>query len=908
MSTIVGRDDELRAIEAFVSDAPDGASALVLEGEPGIGKSTLWRRGVDVATEHGLRVLAARPAEAERSHAHAALGDLLEDALDDVSDELPAPRLHALRVALLLEPPDPGGSSQRIVGVATRSALELLAERGPLAIAIDDEQWLDGSSAAALRFAVRRLTAPIRLLVSRRPDSRGMVDGAVADESIETLAVGPLSLGAIHQLVHERVGTSFARSTLRRVHETSGGNPFYAIELARALASRAAVDDPTQPLPVPARLEELVQARLEGFEGRTREALALAAAHPRLTAAQLTAAGYDRVVLEPAVDGQVVELTERAVRFTHPLVASVLYQGLSPEERVRAHAVLAGLVDDPVDRARHLAVSTEAPDTEVAATVERAVATANARGAPLVAAELSEHALRLSPPDASADAERRLADAARAHLDAGEVERSRKLAEELVARMPRGAQRAEALVLMAAIEHEELQRSVPLLRQALREAGDSPALAASIHRRLCAALRFTEGYAAAEEHARAAVELAEQVDDDDLSAAALAMLAIVRFNRGASDALQIAERAYDLARTCTDLRARLDADFGLSHVLVWSHDNARARAVLAQAQREWSDRAEYASAAVSWYRALLELHSGHLVLADELAEQARDLSVQYARDEAESPQNLFLVALVAAYRGRLNRAGELAEQSLRLTETSGTLLAAPSATLGLIALWGGDAPAAVARFAAADRAAARAQQDEPSMHWWCGDHVEALLELDRIDDGVTLLDGWEDGGRRLGRTWVLAQTARCRGLVAAARGDVGSAEELLDAAAARHDELGDPFAKARALLALGVVRRRARQKRPAHDAIQGAVATFDAIGADGWAERARGELGPIGGRTRHDDLTPAERRVAELVALGRTNREVAAALFLAERTVESHLSHVYAKLGIRSRTELARVL
>ena len=122
----------------------------------------------------------------------------------------------------------------------------------------------------------------------------------------------------------------------------------------------------------------------------------------------------------------------------------------------------------------------------------------------------------------------------------------------------------------------------------------------------------------------------------------------------------------------------------------------------------------------------------------------------------------------------------------------------------------------------------------------------------------------------------------------------------------KHEEVGDPFGRARALLALGVLRRRARQKRPAREAIEAALAGFEALGAAGWAENARAELGAIGGRTRVEGLTPAERRVAALVAEGRTNREVAAALFLGERTVASHLSHIYAKLGVRSRTELAR--
>jgi DNA-binding CsgD family transcriptional regulator len=177
-----------------------------------------------------------------------------------------------------------------------------------------------------------------------------------------------------------------------------------------------------------------------------------------------------------------------------------------------------------------------------------------------------------------------------------------------------------------------------------------------------------------------------------------------------------------------------------------------------------------------------------------------------------------------------------------------------------------------------------------------------------VDEAIARLDAWEAAARRLDRAWALAHTTRCRGLVAAATGDVAAAMELLADAVEQHEAVGDTFGRARALLALGVTRRRAREKRQAREAIEQALAGFEELGADGWADRTRGELGAIGGRTRSDGLTPAERRVADLVAEGRTNAEVAATLFLAERTVASHLTHVYAKLGVRSRTELARKL
>jgi DNA-binding CsgD family transcriptional regulator len=194
--------------------------------------------------------------------------------------------------------------------------------------------------------------------------------------------------------------------------------------------------------------------------------------------------------------------------------------------------------------------------------------------------------------------------------------------------------------------------------------------------------------------------------------------------------------------------------------------------------------------------------------------------------------------------------------------------------------------------------------------------VEALLQLGKIDQAVSIVDRWESDAIRLGhresdatrfgRARILAHVTRCRGLVAAAQGNVDQAALLLKRAAAQHEDAGDPFGRARAQLALGIVLRRARQKRAAREAIMAALADFQEIGARSWVEKAGTELGQIGGRTRHDGLTAAERRVAALVAEGRTNQEVAAALFLTERTVANHLTHVYAKLGLRSRTELAR--
>ena len=911
---VIGRDEDLSSLRAFLDRRPvaQGPTAIALEGEAGIGKSTLWVDVVETARGRGLRVLSSRPAESERSLAHAGLGDLFEGALDDVLPALTPPRRRALEVALLVEDAAGRPVDARALGVAVRNALQLLAEER-LVVAIDDLQWLDAQSASALGFALRRLPdADLRLIWTRRlgnGDASSAVEDALEPDRIDRVAVGPLSVGAIQQLLRGRLDRTMPRATLLKLHEASGGNPFYALELARALGPEGTVRDPTQPLPVPERLEELVSARLAGFTGATHEALVLASAHARLTVSELGNAGIEQDALDPALRESVIEREHRIVRFTHPLLASVLYQGLSAAERQSAHRRLAEVVEDPVARARHLALSTDRPDAELAAALEQAAAAAHVQGAPVVAAELGEHALRLTPAQSRADTDRRAVQAARTHLAAGDIERARALAQELVARASPGDERAEALALLGEIEVEEPRHAVPVLNEALLDAGDGSALAASIHLRLSLIVRFTAGIAAAERHAQAAVELAERLDDTALRAAAMAALALIRFNAGKPGALRLAEQARALVPD-DGSQAAADAGFSLAHILVWSHELERARVLLESLYREWSESDERMASYALWYLALVELRSGHLSLAGDYAERAQSLSAQYARADSEPPTSFLPLALVTAHCGDLGLARDFAERICGLAELHGTQLSAPVAMRGLVNLWSGDTEGAVADFAAAEQIAADGGGDgvDPSMCWWRADQVEALLELGLVDDAADRLDTWEADGRRLGRDWVLAHATRCRGLVAAARGDVDQAMGLLAEAVTRHEAGGDPFGRARALLSLGVVRRRARQKLAAREAIEAARAGFEEMGAARWAEKAGEELGQIGGRTRIEGLTPAERRVAALVAKGRTNAEVAASLFLAERTVASHLTRVYSKLGVRSRTELSRKL
>jgi DNA-binding CsgD family transcriptional regulator len=907
---IVGRDEELRSIEAFLERTSEGPAALVLEGAAGIGKSTLWLAAVETARERGLQILSAQPAEAERGLAHAGLGDLFEGVLDRVRPALPPPRRRALEVALLVEEAG-DGSDPRTLAVAVRSALEVVAADGPVVLAVDDVQWLDSSSADALAFALRRLRKdPVLLLLARRLDDGAEpsdLERAIEAERAERLRVGPLSVGAIQALLRARLDRVFSRPTLIKIHDASGGNPFYALELARALGGDI---DPTQPLPVPETLEALLRKRLDGLPEPTREALVLVSAAGSLSDALLQAAGVAREALEPALESNVIEHDAGVVRFTHPLLTSVLYQGPTAGERRGAHRHIAELVDDPVARARHLALASDGADAEIAGVLEEATAAARMRGALTVAAELGELARRLTPPDDHEGSRRRALVAARTHVTSGDLGRAQALAHELLARTSDGHARAEALVVLSDIRSQSgaLEDAIALRRQALLEARGHPPLLAAIHASLGAAVRITEGLRAAERHALASLEIAERLDDAALHAKALASLALLRFNAGEAGAFRLAEQAHELAATAGDAQYRLQAAFSFAHVLVWSVQHERGRALLESLHRELRERDELWSAEALWYLSLLELQAGRWALAADYIDRYRKVHLQYATDGREDAGTLVVAARVAVHRGELAVARELAERGRTLAERQSAYLAPLEAVLGFADFWSGDGAAAAAHFAAAERAARAAEFGEPNLFSWRAEFAEALLELGQLDDAVRLLDNWERGARRVGREWVLAQVRRCRGLVAAARGDVDLALSTFEQAVVQHEKVEDPFGRARALLALGVTRRRARQKRAAREAIEASLAAFEELGAATWTEKARAELGRIGGRTRAHGLSPAERRVAELVAEGRTNREVAAALVLGERTVETHLTHVYAKLGVRSRTELARTL
>lgn len=902
---VIARETELSIVRAFL-DRPNSPHALVLEGEAGIGKSTLWSAGVALARLRFPHVLASRPAESERTLANVVLGDLFGEVTADLLAALPRPRRRAFENALLLGEVEDAAVDPRALAAAILTIVTSFAAEGPLLIAIDDEQWVDASSAASLGFVLRRLRRePILLLLARRVDG-GSVDGtsleralaeATAPGAVERVRVGPLSIGALQLLLQNRLGVTLSRPNLLRLGEASGGNAFFALELARAQPPPSSAP---APLVVPPNLESLLAGRLDRLDEDSRRALLLIAAHGRAPLELLRRLGVGPEILDRAAAEQLVASAGGAVRFTHPLLASTVYQRAAAGEQRAAHLELAGAVDDPIGRARHLALGTSGSDDGVAADLESAAVLARSRGMAIEAAELAEHAVRLTPPGQVDDRLRRGAIAARAHLATGEASRARAIIATQLAEAPGGPRRAEALILGSELEAHG--PAVALLGQALREAASAPALRAAIHVYLAGVGWLLNGRDWAERQARAALRLAERLADDRLRTRALPVLAVLRFDIADPDALDLAREAHRLALATGDPEATRDAIWAVGHQLTWLRRIDEAREWFDAALAEAAESDELLRSECLWYLAVVELWAGRWGVAREHAEQAAEIAAQYG---IEYPQDHWPQALIALHRGQFAIARDHSTRAISIGEA---MLPMFAAVLGIADLWSGRPDEALARLAGAEELAARRGVREPGMVVGRAEYVEALLQLGRIDDAEHFGADWEAVAIRTRRAWTLAEVIRSKGLIAAARGELDQAAELLDEAVRRHEAVGDPFGRGRALLALGGVRRRQRQKRLARRALEDALAAFDELGAATFAALARLELGQLGGRQRLEGLSPSERRVAELVAEGRKNREIAAMLFIGERTVASHLTHVYAKLGVRSRTELARRL
>ena len=759
--TIVGRDVELEAVVCFLASAKAPASILVIESEPGMGKTTLWREAL-LRSEHARIVLSCQPARSEASLSYSALGDLLSAVDQSAFGALPSPQREALEVALLRAEPTRRAPTRRAVGTALVSLVQTLAVRRPVLMAIDDVQWLDPATASVVEFALRRLRdAALHVLVTRRTDGDTFLLDAFDSPSVARLSLRPLSAAALHGIITSRVGLPLRRPLVVRIAQLSGGNPLYALEIATMLARDGI---PTgRELPVPDDVRALVAKRIRALPTATREALlrTAIAAHPSVDMVDVAALG-------PAEEIDLVRIADDGrIHFTHPLYASAVHASTPLVRRRQAHGDLAGSVSSPEERARHLALATGKPDEQVAETVVAAARLARARGAPETAAELSELAVRLSPPESPSHGQRKLELAQHLHL-AGDLDRAARLLEELAASLSAGDLKARALLLLSGVVFQRAGESAAaaVAREAL-DTADAPVVQAQCHAVL-AGWAGTHELVGALTAAQTALELLEeQGDNADPAVESFALANRIRADLFLGNGFDetAANRALELEQAAHDPPASVDDRmvYRLGQWLRYVDELGPAREHLGQAYRTAIDEGDEASRLnILLNQLLVELWAGEVGVAEEVMTKLRETAVQLGVPAAAEIWQTYL----DAHLGKLERVRKLAAEAEREEPIVDMLYLR---SLGSVELAAGEREAANRDLERAGRRLEEIGFREPSVWRVEADRIEAAVGVGDIARAERLTTRLERQAERSQIPWGLAAAARCSGILAAAR-------------------------------------------------------------------------------------------------------------------------------------------
>jgi DNA-binding CsgD family transcriptional regulator len=884
----------------------DAAPTLVLTGWPGIGKTTLWEAAVEAAQREGTRVLMARPSDAEARLVFGALIDLFDGVATPELDTLPVPQLEALEVALLRRAPTSGPPAANAVAVGLLNAIRSLAERDRLLVALDDVQWLDTASASALTFAARRLDADrVRFLLARRPGPPTALEEAVEPRGSLQLELGGLSLDGTQRLLLERLGLSLPRHVMRRIFDSTLGNPLFALEVGRTLVGQG-VPAVGEELPVPAPVEELLGTRVAALPDPVRRLVAAVALSDDLRVAQVLELA-DVAALDAALDAGVLVVDGDHVRTSHPLLAAASVRHAELPERRALHRALADVVAEGELRTRHLALAAAHADTRLAADVAAAAGGAAARGAPQAAVELAEHALRLTPANDESRSGRLLELAGYLEV-AGEKRRVTEVLEPALESFPIGVPRARAYLLLASGEIERNEDIERLFDRALAESGED------------AQMRGLVLAAMAENAVGVRVE---RIGD----AEAWALEALP--DRPGAEPQRERLALYALAwarslggRPIDDLCARFESaspavwylaespERVAGQRLVWRGEIGAAREMLLEQLRTADERGEPSSYALQRLHVCeLELRAGEWGAAerrlDEWAESAE-------RELLHWPMYERCRALLETGRGRPDEARRWASDALVRARTRGVRWDELEAlrALGTAELLARRPQAAVDELRRVWEHTESEGVDDPGAFPVAPELVEALVDVGDVAGAAAVTDRLAELADAQAHPWGIAAARRSRAVIRLAETYDEAAVSDLENASRASAGLGLPFDAARALLALGRAQRRSRKWGAARETLIEAAAAFDALGSPGWADAARAELSRVGARkpSKTGELTPTEHRVSALAAQGLANKEIARELVVTVNTVEFHLSNVYAKLGIRSRSQLTRRL
>lgn len=922
---LVGRDAECRRIDGLLAAARAGhGGALLLEGEAGIGKTSLLDYAV--ARSGDLRVLRTHGCESETELAFCGLSDVLQPLARHLSG-LPSRQAGALAGALGIGPPVAG--DRFAVAAATLGILALASDDGPLLVVVDDLQWLDTSSAEALLFAARRIAnEPVGVLLARREGWGRHLD----HDAIPTCSLGGLDRSATAALLARVAPVTVADAVVEELHLATRGNPMALIAAARSLPieqleGREALGPM---LPAGEQIEQAVASVVGGLPAGTRDALLVAAASGHrdldVVVGGLRELGLTPAALDPAELAGLIEMDDEHVAFRHPLVRSCLYQGSPSAQRRAAHAALAraleGRGDEWLDaRAWHLAAAAAEPDESTARELEAVALGASGRSGYWSAARAFERSARLSPdPEPRV---RRLIAAAEAWDLAGQPDHARPLLDEAAAstRDPLVAASVNGLRTRLARLHG--------LRDEAAADGDPGRRADAVDRARGTQTVPTDGLqpeilgddlTAIVEAGRRALELARPVGGTPclLAEIHLGAALVLAGDTGAGYPLLMRCRellaepdpgrhAAELAQ-CTPALLTVGEEALAARILERVVDACRAAGAVALLPYVLGAQEEVEALAGRW----------------EAAEANGFESVHLARathQDAQLSYNLARLGRLEAALGKEEacRAHIAEAVDLATARRFGPTFAIAASALGLLELGLGRPESAIGHLEEASRWWSHMGFRHPGRLLWQQDLVEACIRAGRVERAVAALDSLDEivaacarpvgddaAGRPVGGL-AGAGAARCRGMLA----HEGDVDAWFGMALGLHDACPAPFERARTECAYGEQLRRHGRRVDARPHLRAALEVFEHLGAVPWARRARTELAATGVAAppapaeADRRLTPQEVQVARLVARGATNKEAAAALFLTPRTIEFHLSQVYRKLGLRSRSELA---
>jgi DNA-binding CsgD family transcriptional regulator len=918
-----GSRREADLVASFVDRVAEAPGVLVIEGEAGIGKTTLWSDGVARAQRAGFHVAVSRVAQAESTLSFAALGDLFHDVPEQVLALLPPPQRRALEVALLRREADERALDARAVAMACSTALGLLADEGPVLLAVDDVQWLDEPSARTLSFVLRRLHGErVGVLLTRRDGAERAdplnLEQTVPPGRLHRLAVGRLPVQLLGPLLRERLDLTLPRPLVQRIHAAAGGNPFACLEIAREVMRRGA-PNPGEPLPLSEGTLHLLERRLEALPEPTIAALRVAATASRPTVGLVGLAlddeTGDRVAdaLAVAETAGLVTVRSGDIRFAHPLFASGVAATIPAGERRDIHGRIARHHTDPEQRARHLALSDVNAVAETADALEEAARHARHRGAASTASELAVLALEHTPAaDTPAQLRRRVL-ASTFAFDSGDGPLAHRLLEAAIHSMPPGPERALVLNQVCEISWQDTGRVERFAKQALAEAGDSPDAAAWALTSLAWVCFYRGDLAGATRHTAAAWEVVSAVPDAQIRADALVLRAAMAFAAGLpyqdeldeavvlqgvveSGESTVGEVIYSAARVMWGL---LD---------LWRGDLDAARGHLEKELQAYEERGRYvARDELLSYLAQVTCRAGDWEAAERFVTECLEVGEE-AGHLLGRGQNLVPRAWLAALRGDLDQARADAQEGLELSLQYDDLLAVANnrGVLGFVELTDRAPARALPHLRQAVEFLRSSGVVHPGMVPFVADAQEALILTGHLDEALAIQEDDRLTGRLTDGPGSAARSARTAALLSAAAGDLPTALDLAHQAVT----LPSPFAfdRARSLLVKGEIERRAKRRAQARADLTEALAAFERLGARIWAERTRGELARVTSGVAGTELSPTEARLTELVIEGKTNREAAAILFVTVKTVEANLSRIYRKLGVRSRAELVRLL